>query len=752
MFVEYVEDNEDPALYDGAEITKWESLLSILNLFYRHKMPKVLLSNLLKLIKLHIPSPNCSATSNYKFFKNFDNVFVNMQRHYYCQHCVKPLDNENDECDCDGSALTSYFLDIPIKDQLQKLYERPGFFELLNYRFERQVSEGYSDIFDGKIYKELRGEGQFLRERHNISLLWYTDGMKVFRKSKYEIWPVFMVINELPYAQRMKISNLLLLSLWFGESKPNWEYILDKLYLNVKVLKEGIDLTVYGLDTPIRVKGGVICGTCDSPAKADVLNMKRFNAAFGCATCKHPGKSAEEFNAKQVRVYDPVRTYPLRNETEHAIFVDQTRHSNGSVCGVKGKTIMSSIAYKFLETTVVDPMHCTFEGTVKKILNLWFNDDFKDYGFRKSAVILQRVDERLLSFKPPSHVQRLQRSIKNHLAHWKGHEFKNFLFYYALVILHDSIPEDEFDMMKLLVHGITLLWKDCVSEDDLRLSEQSLNEFVHRFKDVFTLRHVTSVIHLDLHLPLNVKNFGPLPMTSCFGFEDILGKLKKFVTGTNSPHLQICQALSAFKAMETLNDKVLQPGRLAYEFVECINYKVGRLSRQRIDDCTYIIGKSILENDHQLLTEEIRTEGIIPTKIFSFQRLLKNKYMYVARTYQRQRRTNNCSLEFVDTNGRMALGGVKLFVRAQVCNCELEVICNCDAQHYAIIKKYTVREAFQSPISNEMLYHIYRIQNVDNFDTLINVKNIKSICFGLKLVDDQTQEFIAKIVNSTEFE
>lgn len=67
----------------------------------------------------------------------------------------------------------------------------------------------------------------------NISLLWNVDGVPIFKSSNYSIWPLYFVVNELPYELRMRRQNVLLGGLWFGDSKPNMHTFLQPI---VKVL------------------------------------------------------------------------------------------------------------------------------------------------------------------------------------------------------------------------------------------------------------------------------------------------------------------------------------------------------------------------------------------------------------------------------------------------------------------------------------------------------------------------------------
>ena len=115
----------------------------------------------------------------------------------------------------------------------------PSLWALLQDRFEREDDAAIRDVLDGKEY---RVHHDFLCDRKpgNVSFLCNTDGMQVFRSSSYTIWPIWLVINELPahvrYAMvqaivhkifksylllcRFTKRNMLLAGLWFSKTKP----------------------------------------------------------------------------------------------------------------------------------------------------------------------------------------------------------------------------------------------------------------------------------------------------------------------------------------------------------------------------------------------------------------------------------------------------------------------------------------------------------------------------------------------------
>lgn len=71
---------------------------------------------------------------------------------------------------------------------------------LLHYRFDCKTKPGcLSDIFDGCLYEERR---EFFSNPYNISLNLNYDGAPKFKSSTIHIWPIQMLINDLPSQMR----------------------------------------------------------------------------------------------------------------------------------------------------------------------------------------------------------------------------------------------------------------------------------------------------------------------------------------------------------------------------------------------------------------------------------------------------------------------------------------------------------------------------------------------------------------------
>ena len=83
-----------------------------------------------------------------------------------------------------------------------------GVWRNLDYRVTRKkkAKDNIEDMYDGQIYKHHFSSDGFFRgtedyrkasEKH-ISFQLNTDGVAIFKSSKFDIWPVYLTINELP--------------------------------------------------------------------------------------------------------------------------------------------------------------------------------------------------------------------------------------------------------------------------------------------------------------------------------------------------------------------------------------------------------------------------------------------------------------------------------------------------------------------------------------------------------------------------
>ena len=110
-------------------------------------------------------------------------------------------------------------------------------------------------------------------------------------------------INELPYKKRTLKENIIIAGLWFGESKPCMRSFLKPFHNTFQKLSEGFEASLPDKRI-ITVCSILLCGTCDMPAKAQVLNMVQFN---GCYRCTQPGETVASGKGH-------IHAYPYKDE------------------------------------------------------------------------------------------------------------------------------------------------------------------------------------------------------------------------------------------------------------------------------------------------------------------------------------------------------------------------------------------------------------------------------------------------------
>ena len=143
-------------------------------------------------------------------------------KHYYCDWCSKLLGERNccsnPTCTC-AKTKTCSFLEVPLIPQLKRRLQGtmnvrslifniifvvdPNLWNAIQARCDRindSVDSTISVVSGSSNYKLLSSLRGFLSKKHpaNISLLMNTDGVSIFRLSSTLLWPIRIIINELP--------------------------------------------------------------------------------------------------------------------------------------------------------------------------------------------------------------------------------------------------------------------------------------------------------------------------------------------------------------------------------------------------------------------------------------------------------------------------------------------------------------------------------------------------------------------------
>ncbi|KAL7304971.1 hypothetical protein TKK_0002765 [Trichogramma kaykai] len=80
--------------------------------------------------------------------------------------------------------------------------------DLYRHSRTKKNNQNYEDIYDGSVYKSI--PNNFTDNPNNITFTWNSDGFPLFKSSKFSIWPVYLMINELSHENRISKKTILL--------------------------------------------------------------------------------------------------------------------------------------------------------------------------------------------------------------------------------------------------------------------------------------------------------------------------------------------------------------------------------------------------------------------------------------------------------------------------------------------------------------------------------------------------------------
>ena len=173
-------------------------------------------------------------------------------------------------------------------------------------------------------------------KKGGIQLNLNLDGVPIFKSRKFSIWPFWIQVVNLPPKLRSSFKNNLLLGLWQGISKPDWETILPTLSFEMESLEKPSFNERIG---KFQCKFCLLI--CDMPAKAAALNMNQFNGFSECTHCLITVKKEDHRT-----LYPCTDNAPLRDEksfSQNAKKAEETKN----VFRWHQRTVLSQVTLRF---------------------------------------------------------------------------------------------------------------------------------------------------------------------------------------------------------------------------------------------------------------------------------------------------------------------------------------------------------------------------------------------------------------------
>lgn len=662
---------------------------------------------------------------------------------YHCNSCYEIVGKNEKNCPACNNSLTesgskAYFMQLKLVSQLQALWKNKEFCDMVRtHRFQHysnNKAESLSDIYDGVLYKRLFQTDGVLSSPNNLSFSLNTDGAPLFKSSNISIWPVYLLINELPIVQRKKRNCVLFYGVWISCRKPKMWSFLKPLYEELNKLgKKGFECTdFYG--NIFDCQCFLLTCTCDLPARAIVYNCNQFNGEFSCWFCLQKGETFKHESGGISHIYpyqellkDPPRTPETVNrDVELASTKIRNKESKPTVNGHKGKFwFMYLNNFDPIYSCVVDYMHGICLGVCKQLLTLWFDKKNKTETY---SFFAKRNDINffLTKITPTLFVTRIPKSL-DELIHWKSSEFRNVLLYWGIPISKNVISQEYFVHFCLLARSFFILSKEGINDNELQVAEAALFLFVENFQTLYGERFMTLNVHQLVHLTDCVRHTGPLYVNNCFIFEDLNGFIVKHIHGTQGVDTQIANIVCMLKVPPVLRELFLKQYDDEEEIVSLYNELTDSVTRRykylpEIQDGVRPIGNAIMKKLSDSDRQCVFKCGVQNEMVKHFYRInvyKKGFYVYGDANDRLRKRQQNV-VTYV-TEKSIKFGNVMFFIQSE----EQNRIVNL-AKVRLLPKVQSVGCVWQVDVSDQVEFiPIQSILNVNNF---VVVNEQKYVC------------------------
>lgn len=416
-----------------------------------------------------------------------------------------------------------------------------------------------------------------------IQLLINIDGVRIFKSSAREFWPILGRVFFHPM-----IYNPFTIAVYSGNSKPKiLSDYLQEFITEVNLLQtEGFVLE--NRTFKIIIKAFV----CDTPARS-----------FLKATLGHTGKNCCERccvigeNSNGTIVFRSTECVRRTDESFRA-FIDPDHHT-----GVT-PLILIDPPIDLIKCFVLDFMHLCCLGVMKRLLEYWTNN--------KSAKMSQwsktELTRRLLSVRKcvPSEFQRKPRELKN-LPKWKATEYMFFLLYIGPIVLKGLLSDEQYNHFLLFHVACRLLCSRNNPPASINHAKHYFKRFVSMaeniYGDSFTVINVHNLIHVcdDVHnMDSNMLDI------SAYSFENYLGHIKKLLHGTHRVLAQYCRRMHEIASCTNLKARI--PSELEFKqkngLISKVTYNGLQLSTVFPNNMIMIKTKVILKIIDIFLEEE----------------------------------------------------------------------------------------------------------------------------------------------------
>ncbi|CAF3599883.1 unnamed protein product [Rotaria socialis] len=539
-------------------LTKKEIATALIILKVRHRLTTVAISNICRLLRLlDVPNAPKSFSAVKRLIEQEATDKIKPDVLNICHSCnsVFKTTCDNQKCQSNNQQIRSpNFLKFLLKDQIQLILESENNFTLYS-QLPSLSNDHIGEIQHADWYRSVA-------ENENgsnfITLLLNVDGIAISGSSDISLWIFTFIINEIKRSDRYKLQNCILGGVWPGPKKPSREQI----YAMLKSMTDELQLleneNVYIVrvlgNQMIKLKVFLIGSTCDKPAQAIVQNIAEPIGKYGCGRCEIPGITVPSRKGANHHI----RVFPLSSESNDKPQCRSNKNYD-TIMALKNPTederkgYLGQCALRFLkhfdvgQSFLSDSLHNLYGGAMKKLLKLWFSDEYKKSEW-SSFTQFGTISKQLYQYRYPSTTSRTPRPLIQ-FHRFKANEFRLILLFGAPVFKRYLKPKIYKNYL-LLVFALHLAEFRSLRSTDIDDIRFLLDSFLYEYPSLYTNRHNQQVIHSIDHVAQSVQDYGQLSNYSTFNFDYLcltLGMVRATVHSTKCHAQEIANTMNLLR-------------------------------------------------------------------------------------------------------------------------------------------------------------------------------------------------------------
>jgi hypothetical protein len=572
---------------------------------------------------------------------------------------------------------------IPLIHRLRLMFaNHTRALELKSYQRSLPSDDRIRDIWDGEIIRRLKERGFFSQET-DLAFALGTDGVQLFDKGSYTVWPIMLVIYNLSPEVRFLEENVICLGIIPGPFKPaNIGSYLHPLINELKQLRDGINgvldastLSSTFLDTMaacqprltvdefratlpptslFTLRAHVVVVTSDMPARDELMGLTGHGSYGYCNYCdiqgifnKHiycpltkptAGTTPSNVDLSEWRVYN-ANQLPIRDAVR-----DECRARTEDRNFKKRTPLWDSDTVSWPWGYGIDHMHLFYLNVAKLMLMHWNGTMFdpksdatlrgslEDYYLKPD--VWKAINEDMKKLRLPSGFGNKVRPIESMST---ANELKQWVKIISPVVLLGRWTNPRYyEHWILFVEAVTISTDYNISRSDIERLRMLLAKFVVEYEEIYyrqdfaRLRVCRATIHGLLHVADCVEMLGPMWSYAQWTLERMCGLWKPMVMQESNPSRNLSIALVNLTQMHYAKfcfsfPEVGEQGSKDWHWASILKRCVGKYPNSR---------STILISDHQKAILHDRAGG--QTGIYLQSRELGLLRYYLSRSHDQE--------------------------------------------------------------------------------------------------------------------